>query len=201
MSGQRRTVGRPPRGECDRQRLALLELLDESRGAGAPLVAWDHLNRCHGCRTEFEQLVLMGASVRRARAADPAARLGADAWLRLRARVIRPPDGRSGRAASPALGAALAAGIAIAMLAPLGFVTDGRRAVHEAGVDPVAIRAAGRRDADDEARQLRATLIAARLAASRDGASQARLQRIRSETQAGAGRPAPTRRPLSASAK
>lgn len=153
---------------CRRQQGELLALLDDVTSAALPVATRAHLDACGPCRVEFGGLVLAGIAVRRglvdARRADPPA----TAWPRLRARVQRRTP-TTGRVGSPILGLALGAGIATSLLLPLGVVRYGEAptaprptAIHEAGLDPAAILAAGRRDAAGESRWLRANALAGR---------------------------------------
>ena len=127
-------------GPCRRHRPGLLALLEDPLGGQLAPAARGHLDACAACRAEFGQLVLAGFVVRRAFDADPLPEPSALAWRRLRARVDRREPSR-GRAASPVLGLALGAGLAVTLLLPLGALHVGGSAplpvpaaIHEAGM-------------------------------------------------------------------
>lgn len=169
-------------GECVRHRPALLDLLEDPLGNQLPAAARTHLDGCGHCRSEMADAVLMGLVLRRTLADARDARPPADGWPRLRTRIERQrATPRPGLAASPVAGVALAASIAIALLVPLGLPMAGHQAMHEAGVDPAAIRAAGHREAEAEARQQRATILAGKEASSNHDVSRAREELIRQE--------------------
>jgi hypothetical protein len=148
---------------CVRYRPALLDLLADPTGAALPPRARAHLDGCAACHLEFTDTVLMGMAVRRSLAPAREALPPGDAWPRLRNRLSRQRRTQTpGRAASPLLGVALATGLAIATLVPLGLRLASPHVLHEAGVDPAAIRAADHRDAADEARLMRASAIRGR---------------------------------------
>jgi hypothetical protein len=189
-------------GECIRHRPALLDLLEDPMGfqLGAPARA--HLDSCATCRGELADLVLMSFAVGRSLAEARAARPPDDAWPRLKGRLSRQRRSQTpGRAASPVLGLVLAAGIAVALLVPLGRPVASSQLIHEAGVDPAAIRAAGYRDAEDEARRLRATVTAGKEASSGNENSRARVELVRHEAAPLPVKRGPARSPLSASAR
>ena len=170
------------RSDCVRRRAALLGLVEDP--AGAALTPGDraHLESCARCRAEIADLALTAAALRRSFAAARDAEPGKDAWPGLQARLLRQRGVRSaGRVASPIAAAIMAAGLAVAMLVPYGLPREGPQTIHEAGIDPAAIRAAGRREAEDEARQLRALVLAGKEASSTDGPNRARLELIRYE--------------------
>src|SRR4029079_15158623 len=80
-----------------------------------------HLDSCSACRAELQDAVLMGIAVRRTMADAAVAVPPAEAWPRLRRRLERNrPAPGLGRAGSPLVGVAMAAGLAIALLVPLG---------------------------------------------------------------------------------
>jgi hypothetical protein len=189
-------------GECVRHRHALLGLLEDP--LGGELTAGDraHLETCGSCRAEVEDAVLIGVAVRRTLAEARVARPPADAWPRLRSRIERQrATPHPGRAASPVLGVALAASLAIALLIPLGLSGTSRAPIHEAGVDPAAITAAGHREAEAEARQLRATILAGKEASSNDDLSRAREALLRQEAAPVREWRTPSRSPLTSTAR
>jgi hypothetical protein len=189
-------------GDCVRHRRALLGLVEDPLGLELTPGDRAHLEVCPRCRAEIEHAVLVGVAVRRTLAEAQAADPPADAWPRLRTRIERQRAApRPGRASSPVLGVALAASLAVALLIPLGLPGSSREAIHEAGVDPAAIRAAGHRDAEAEARQLRATILAGKEASSDDDHSRAREALIRQETAPVREWRTPFRRPLNATAR
>jgi hypothetical protein len=189
-------------GDCVRHRPALLDLLEDPRGLALTPGDRAHLDVCPRCRAELEHAVLMGVAVRRTLAEAQDARPPADAWPQLRTRIERQRAApRPGRASSPVLSVALAASLAIALLIPLGLPGSSREAIHEAGVDPAAIRAAGHRDAEAEARQLRATILAGKEASSNDDRSRAREELIRQEAAPVREWRTPFRNPLNATAR
>ena len=173
-----------PLGECRRHRDALLGLLEDPAGTALPDAARVHLDACRQCRERLSELVLTGYVVRRSLAVASRARPSGDAWPRLRARLLR-RSRTPGRASSPILGLALSAGLAASLLLPLGVVNLGSPqdrtrplSIHEAGLDPAAIQAAGRRDAEDEARRLRETMRAGKEARSSDDNGRPRAKLI-----------------------
>jgi hypothetical protein len=189
-------------GECVHHRAALLDLVEDPTGRELAAPARTHLDTCVTCRGELADLVLMSFAVGRSLAEAREARPPADAWPRLRGRLSReqrhqPP----GRASSPVLGLMLAAGLAVALLVPLGRPVASSQLIHEAGVNPAAIKAAGYRDAEDEARRLRATVNAGKEASSGNENSRARAELIRYEAAPLPVRRGPTRSSLMASAR
>jgi len=188
------------RGDCVRRRAALLELVEVP--AGGALTPGDraHLESCARCRAEITDLALTAAALRRSFAATRDAEPGEDAWPALRARLLRQRGaGSAGRAASPLAAVVLAAGLAVAMLLPYGLPLAGPQVIHEAGIDPAAIMAAGRREAEVEARQLRALVLAGKEASSTDGPNRARMELIRFEVLPVSAPRTPPRGPASAS--
>ena len=173
--------------ECRARRDALLALLDDPLGAGLEPDARDHLDACDRCRSEVGELVLAGRRVRTALAEAAIAEPPATAWPRLRARIgCRTPS--LGRAASPVLGLALATSLAAALLLPLGYGpllpvrgAPGSSVIHEAGLDPAAVAAAGRRDEAAEFARLRTNALAARVASSERPDGRAWTALIRAE--------------------
>jgi hypothetical protein len=188
--------------ECVRHRPALLGVLDDPPGAGLGDEDRAHLETCPRCRDEVTRSVLTGIAVRRSLAPARDACPPPDAWERLRTRIERQQAApRRGRAASPVLGAALAASLAVATLIPLGLPGSSAGPMHEAGVNPAAIRAAGHRDAEAEVRQLRATMLAGKEASSDDDLSRARLELLRQEAAPAPTWLQPSRNPLAATAR
>lgn len=175
-------------GACHRHWPALVDLLEDPLGGRLPSGARAHLDVCAVCHAEFGQLVLAGHTVRRAFAEACDAQPSSSAWLRLRARIQRRPPGL-GRAASPILGVALSAGLSAALLLPLGAMRLGAApdsgqppAIMEAGLDAAAIIAAGRRDAEGEARYWRERTRVVRDVSLRERNTRARQALIRLET-------------------
>lgn len=180
----------------------LEDLLVDPPGGDRTAAHRGHLDRCACCRKEIEDAVLMGIAVRRTMAAARLARPPGDSWPSLRSRIERQRAApRRGRAASPVLGAALAAGLAIALLIPLGLTVSSREPIHEAGVDPAAIAAAGHRDAEAEARYVRAAILAGKEASSDDDIDRAREALLRVETDPAREWRVPSRNPLTARAR
>jgi hypothetical protein len=183
----------PGTAACRRHRPELLVLLEDPLGRALDPAARAHLDACATCREEIGGLVLAGRLIERvlaapADAAPADAAPGADSWPRLRARIARRPV-RLGRAASPILGLAMGAGLAVALLLPIGAmryqaadVSTAPAVFHEAGLDPDAIIAAGLRDAEEEARWLRAMALAGKEAAGQEMSNTAREALIRMET-------------------
>jgi hypothetical protein len=190
------------RADCARHRAALLDLLEDPVGTSLPAPTRAHLDLCGACRVELADTLLMGFAVRRSLTVPPEGLPPADAWPRLRDRLWRRQRAPTiGRASSPVAGLALAAGLAVAMLAPLGLPVSGGYAIHEAGIDPAAIQAAGHRDAEAEARLQRATELAGKEARSEDDNGRARAELIRFEVAPVPVWHAPSRSPLVASAR
>jgi hypothetical protein len=156
--------------ECVRNRPALLELLADPTGAVLTPPARAHMERCASCRVELADVVLMGIAVRRFLAEAREAQPPSDAWPRLRGRLSRQRrTPAQGRAASSVLGLALAAGLAVATLVPLGLSLASPHALNETGVNPAAIRAADQRDGAAEALLMRAAALKGREAYSTFG--------------------------------
>ena len=188
--------------ECVHHRAGLLDLLEDSTGPQLTDPARAHLDTCATCRGELADLVLMSFAVGRSLAEAREARPPADAWPRLRGRLSRqqrhqPP----GRASSPVAGLMLAAGLAVVLMVPLGRPAASSQLIHEAGVNPAAIKAAGYRDAEDEARRLRATVTAGKEASSGSENIRARVELIRYEAALLPVRRVPARSALMASAR
>jgi hypothetical protein len=189
-------------GECAEHRPGLLGLLEDPLGRTLTAAARAHLERCAECRADLTDAVLMGVAVARSMADARTATPTADAWPRLRTRIERQrATPRIGRPGSSVMSVALAAGLAIALLIPLGMPVSSRAPMHEAGVDPAAIKAAGHRDAEGEARQLRATILAGKEASSDDDLSRAREELIRREAAPVPEWQVPSRSPLTATAR
>jgi hypothetical protein len=189
-----------PGADCARRRPALVDLVTDPAGTDLPSADRAHLDSCSSCRADISALVLTAVALRRSFAGVRTAEPSADALPVLRARLARQRSaGRIGRVASPVLAAVLGAGLAVALLVPYGLPAPGPHALDEAGIDPAAIRAAGRRDADDEARQLRALALARKASAAETGPSRAWLNLIRSESDPVSDKPALLRSPLRAS--
>lgn len=194
-------LGSGPGPDCRRHCDALFGLLADPAGANLPAAARAHLDTCPSCHERCSELLLAGHAVRRAFADTPMAHASGDAWPRLRARIQRRSP-TPGRASSPILGMALAAGLATSLLLPLGVVNLAvphvrapQAAIHEAGLDPAAILAAGRRDAEDEARRLRETARAGREAMSADDHGRGREAMLRYELATAADARSSTPRP------
>jgi len=178
---------RAPAG-CRTYRQVLLSFLEDPLGGDLSQDARSHLDGCPACRADLVDVLLMGRTVRAALASPPDLEPTADAWLRLRARIARRPAS-VGRAASPVLGLAMAAGLAVALLLPVGAMRVGSGdtpaapvVLHEAGLDPAAIIAAGVRDAEAEASRLRATARAGKEVIEQQTNTSARAALIRMET-------------------
>ena len=189
------------RVSCDQYWPALLELLGDPAGATVAGPARDHLEACGRCRSEVAGLVLASYAVRRTFAEAARARPPADAWPQLVKRIQRAPA-RPGRAASPILALALGAGLATGLLLPLGAMPGGRTmpiVIQEQGLDPAAITAAERRDAQDEARRLRAAAVAGKGATSPTDTGPVRAIPIRYEQDTARDSPAALPRPFSTS--
>jgi hypothetical protein len=186
--------------DCRRLRPALLQLIEDPSGTSLTAAARAHLERCERCHADVAEVVLAGIAVHRSLAPARESRPAADAWPRLRTRVTR-RSASPGRAASGVHGIALSAGLAMAMLVPLGLPLARGHVVHEAGIDPAAIRAAGYRDAEDEARHLRAIILAGKEASSDDDNGRARVDLIRDEMAPVPDWHAPSRSPRIASVR
>jgi hypothetical protein len=169
--------------DCFRVQSALVELLDDPLGEGLDPDSRAHLESCPACRDEITAAMLTSRRLRQTFTMTGTPTPDADAWPRLRDRVLRARAiARVGRAASPVLGLALSTGLAVALMVPLAARSAPAGARDEAGVLPAAIRAAGARDAADEARQLRATSRVGKEASSDDADTRARAVLIRLET-------------------
>jgi hypothetical protein len=169
--------------ECVRYRPALLDLLEDPLGFELSGTARAHLDTCATCRDELADLVLMSFAVGRSLAEARAARPPDDAWPRLKGRLSRQRRSETaGRASSPVLGLVLAAGIAVALLVPLGRPVASSQLIHEAGVNPAAVRAADHRDEEYEARSLRATVRAGKEITQDIDRSRSRADLIRYES-------------------
>ena len=167
---------------CASYRADLLGMLDDRIGSHLARGARDHLDGRDACRMELSATLLTSVSVSRSLRAAAAAQPPDDAWPRLRTRILRQRAvRRPGREASPIVGLAVGAALAMALLVPIARPDASTAALHEAGIDPAAIRAAGYRETQTEVRELRARVLAGKEASSDDDVSRARVDLIRQE--------------------
>lgn len=134
---------------CSTHRAGLAELVAASSGRDRPAdlsaaarSAAAHAAVCEACRLEAEELTLVSFAVRRAWADADALEPPADAWPRLRARIVRRPPRRTWSASS-VVGLAMGMALTIGLIAPMGvtipFSDHDRTVVGEAGVEGLAL--------------------------------------------------------------
>ncbi len=80
------------RSPCGTHRAALTDFLDRRALGSATAAALSHLDRCHACEEELSGIALAIAALRRLHREVDGEEPAADAWLRLRTRVLRPID-------------------------------------------------------------------------------------------------------------
>ena len=104
-------------GACRRHRAALLDFVSSGSARAATAAALDHLDRCDRCLAELESTALAVAALRRIGSDVEHVEPPADAWPRLRERVVRWRAPRMGFM-SPVAGMAMS--IAIVAVSVLG---------------------------------------------------------------------------------
>jgi hypothetical protein len=83
-------VIRLARSGCRRHRTVLVDFLDRGERLPGLDAAFDHVDRCNGCRRDLESAALTIAALRRVGRAIATAEPSVDAWPRLRDRLAMP---------------------------------------------------------------------------------------------------------------
>ncbi len=125
---------RPFTSPCDRHRDRLIDFADRHDPHDVTAEALDHLDRCPACREEIEATFLAIVALRRLQAEAGRAEPPADAWPRLRARVVR--RAQVWRWRTSLAGLAVGAGLAATILAPRALWQPVGGYLQEAGTQP-----------------------------------------------------------------
>jgi len=114
-------TGRSARA-CRRHRAALLEFVDRPRRDVAMTAAFDHLDRCPGCRDELAEVAQVVTVLRRLGREVERVEVPADTWGDLRDRITRPAEAWRWRSS---LGGVMVSAFLVAVLiVPAGLTRE-----------------------------------------------------------------------------
>ena len=105
-------------GACARYRPALLDFVDRAEIGPETARALSHLDRCARCTTELESIAQAITTLHRIAEDASQSEPAADAWLRLRARVMTTRPARA-RLMSPVAGMSLSIALIAVLVVPL----------------------------------------------------------------------------------
>jgi len=125
--------------ECDRVRPLLVNLVDATSADVAPGTRdaiRAHVECCRACESALADLVLTGYAVRRAFGSAESVEPPADAWPRLRSRVVRRSP-RLGFAGSSLSGLVIGAAVALVLVIPFSVPKPAPKVTQEVGLEVI----------------------------------------------------------------